>query len=390
MANVIEEAAKNKRGVNCINYYGDRAACGWYRMSFPAMTLETLLGSNVIFRFMETQAPILDRNYYAANEGVRVVRVQRWHDKYHAQIMKQFLRPLADALGMWLIYEIDDVLTYEDIPDYNVAKPYFSPERIGNSVQEIFDCCDMITVTTEELKNLYIEKLHQDPKKFFVIPNYLPRWWIGESYNLDHQLKQWDANRKHPHLGFACSTNHFDVNNSNKGEDDFTALIPWVKKNVDKYKFHFVGGVPQQLMEEAKSGKVIVQQPSDIINYPREMKLRGFDLLIAPLINSAFNRCKSNIKWLEFAALGIPMIGQNISTYNQYTDQLFDTTDDIDEWVDKLFFRKDSRDFYSNIIQKNRKIVEGSGPNTGYWLERNIQKYFELYSIPQNTVKFQF
>lgn len=27
MANVIEEANKNKVGVNCINYYGDRAAC---------------------------------------------------------------------------------------------------------------------------------------------------------------------------------------------------------------------------------------------------------------------------------------------------------------------------------------------------------------------------
>ena len=52
------------------------------------------------------------------------------------------------------------------------------------------------------------------------------------------------------------------------------------------------------------------------------------------------------------SAIGIPMIGQNICTYNKYTDQVFDTTDDIDLWMDKLFFRKNSRDFYEIIIFK--------------------------------------
>ncbi len=37
---------------------------GWYRMSFPAMALETLLGGNIAFKFLETRMPILDKNYY--------------------------------------------------------------------------------------------------------------------------------------------------------------------------------------------------------------------------------------------------------------------------------------------------------------------------------------
>lgn len=388
MSDIIKQ--NEKIPINCINYYGDRAACGWYRMSFPAMALETLLQGRLSFKFLETKVPILDKNYYLNNGGVRVIRVQRWHSPQDAEIMTKVLRPIADMLGAWIIYEIDDVLIYEDIPDYNMAKPYFSYDRIGNSVKEIMDCCDIITVTTDELKNLYVEKLKQDPRKFMIIPNYLPRWWIGDAFNLDNQLAQYDKQRRTPHIGFCCSTNHFDVNNVNKGVDDFTHIIPWIIKNMNKYQFNFVGGVPQQLIQYVHENKIYAQPPSDIFNYPRELKLRNLDLLIAPLIDSTFNRCKSNIKWLEFSAIGVPMIGQNISTYNKYTNQVFSNTDEIDEWIDKLFFRKDSRDFYANLIIKNRALIEGTGKGSGYWLERNIQTYYDLYSIHQGPVTFNF
>lgn len=275
---------------------------------------------------------------------------------------------------------------YDEIPKYNLAREHFNPERIGDSIQKIFDCCDLITVTTQEMKDLYMERLHQPANKILIIPNYLPRWWIGETFDVDKQIKQWDEQHNRPHIAFACSTNHFDVNNANNGVDDFTTIIPWIKQNMNKYQFIFVGGVPQQLIEDAKAGRVIAQPPSDIFNYPREMRLRKVDLLVAPLINNRFNRCKSNIKWMEMAALGIPMIGQNIVTYNKFTDQVFDTTDDIDNWIDKLFFRKDSRDFTANMIIKNRQIIDGNGPNGSWWLEQNISKFYQLYTLQQKTI----
>lgn len=330
--------------------------------------------------------PILDQRYYASIGLIRCIRIQRWFTPGHADIVVNFLKPLCDRLGIWLVYEIDDVLMYDEIPKYNLAREHFNPERIGDSIQKIFDCCDLITVTTQEMKDLYIERLHQPANKILIIPNYLPRWWIGESFDVSKQIKQWDEQHNRPHIAFACSTNHFDVNNANNGVDDFTAIIPWIKANMTKYQFIFVGGVPQQLIEDAKAGRVIAQPPSDIFNYPREMRLRKIDLLIAPLINNRFNRCKSNIKWMEMAALGIPMIGQNIVTYNKFTDQVFDTTDDIDIWIDKMFFRKDSRDFTANMIIKNRQIIDGNGPNGSWWLEQNIGKFYQLYTLQQKTI----
>ena len=49
--------------------------------------------------------------------------------------------------------------------------------------------------------------------------------------------------------------------------------------------------------------------PADAVSYPRFVRwLRGqgpFDLGVAPLADTAFNRCKSDIKALDYAALGI-------------------------------------------------------------------------------------
>jgi hypothetical protein len=121
------------------------------------------------------------------------------------------------------------------------------------------------------------------------------------------------------------------------------------------------------------------------------MQLRKIDLLLAPLEDSDLNRCKSNIKFLEFSALGIPMAGQNISTYNRYTKLVFDNGDDIDKLTEKLFFSSDSPEYYRNIITQQRNIIDNKSPLSehGFWLEANMNIYYQLYSIPQRTIKVE-
>ena len=324
--------------------------------------------------------------------GVKLVRIQRWFGWDKLKFLKEFLKPLSEKIGFSICYEIDDVLVYNEIPKYNIAKETFNPTRIGDSVKQIMELCDIITVSTEELKELYIKEYNLDKSKFIVIPNYLPRWWIGDAMNIDRQMRQYREQRYKPTIAFCCSVNHFDVQNQNSGQDDFSHLIPWIIKNIDKYKFTFVGGVPQQLHQFVKQNKIMYQPPSDIFNYPREMQLRRIDLLVAPLIDNAFNRCKSNIKFLEFSALGIAMCGQNISTYNKYTKLVFDNGNDIDRIINKLFLEKDSEAYYHTIITQQRKIIEEKSPLSpnGFWLEKNIAPYYNLYSIPQKTVQIDW
>ena len=374
--------------IHCINYFGDKCACGWYRLGFPSNTLQTMIGGEYRFKCTDSEYVITDANFYLTQGGIRLVRIQRWYGYDKLKILKEFLKPLSEKLGFSIAYEIDDVLLYDEIPAYNIAKPSFHPDRVGTTVKDIMDLCDIITVSTEKLKEFYIKHYNLPAEKFIVIPNYLPRWWIGDSFNLDRQMFQWKQQREIPRIAFACSVNHFDVSNNNNGIDDFSHLIPWIINNMNRYHFIFVGGVPLQLQKYIPTNKISYQPPSDIFNYPREMQLRKIDLLVAPLQNNEFNKCKSNIKFLEFSALGIPMAGQNICTYNTCTKLVFNNGNDLDGIIEKLFFKHDSEEYYRNIILEQRKIIEGDPQksNTGYWLEKNISTYYNLYSIIPKTL----
>ncbi len=383
----------SKQIFHTVHFRADSMGCGWYRELFPAMLLQTLYNNDREFKITDTLSIIADPNFFRLAEGgTKMIRLQRWTGFDKLKIMKEFLRPLADQIGMWLIYEIDDLLIYNEIPDYNMAKPYFKFENIGNSVAEIMSMCDLITTSTDYLADTYSKAYNIPRDRFIVIPNYLPRWWIGEAMNIDRQMNLWNQTKNKPRIAFCCSTNHFDVNNTNKGIDDFTQLIPWIKGHLNDYQFIFVGGHPQQLLEEVKQNKIEYQPPSDVLNYPREMQLRNIDLLIAPLIDNVFNKCKSNIKFLEFAALGIPMVGQNISTYNKYTDMVFNDANDLDNIINKLFFANNAATTYKNLILNNRNIIEKGNELApqGYWLENNSAKFVELYSLPQKTIKMKF
>ena len=204
-----------------------------------------------MFKMTDTEVPIGDANFYIYSK-IKLVRIQRWFGPQKLNILKTFLKPLSEKVGFSICYEIDDVLLYDAIPKYNMAREAFNPAQIGNSVKEIMDLCDLITVSTDELRNFYVKHLNLPKEKFIVIQNYLPRWWIGDAMNIDRQMYQYRQQCHRPSIAFCCSANHFDLNNANGGVDDFTALIPWIQRNVKKYNFIFVGRSPTAIKRLCK------------------------------------------------------------------------------------------------------------------------------------------
>ena len=65
-------------------------------------------------------------------------------------------------------------------------------------------------------------------------------------------------------------------------------------------------------------------------------RLRGFDLGVAPLLEGNFNDCKSPIKVLDYAAIGLPTLASNVPAY---AHALMDGVDchlvdnDVDAWA---------------------------------------------------------
>lgn len=59
--------AGRKPIIHNINYFGDKCACGWYRLGWPSNLLQTLIGGEVQFQSTDTEALITDGRFYLSN-----------------------------------------------------------------------------------------------------------------------------------------------------------------------------------------------------------------------------------------------------------------------------------------------------------------------------------
>ena len=64
----------------------------------------------------------------------------------------------------------------------------------------------------------------------------------------------------------------------------------------------------------------------------------NWDVGIAPLVNTEFNKCKSELKYIEFSALGIPVVASRIEGYEEAIEDGVDgyLATSENEWVSKL------------------------------------------------------
>lgn len=366
-----------------INYPADSAGCGYYRMIFPKLALQTIARD---IYFIESTKMIGDPTFY---RDIRVVRLQRQVSNQQCQFFLKFLKPLSESLGFWLVYEIDDVIAHDDIPAYNMARDTFNRNEFFDNVKNMLEASDLITVTTIELKRYYVDKYKINEEKVLVIPNYLPRWWIGETFSVERQKRLFEENIKRPRIGIPLSSSHYDMKNQNNGVDDLSGIIDFVRSTHRKYLWNFVGHCPPPLVHLAKSGDIEISPASDMLNYPREMWRKNYQAVVVPLQDNVFNNAKSEIKFLETAALGIPCVTQRLKPYIKHNSLLFSNNNELQNVLDDLF--KDKKK-YAGVIKDNRhkidyKLDDGVFSN-GAWIEKNLKTWYDLYTLPQKTLKY--
>ena len=87
------------------------------------------------------------------------------------------LKKIQQEHGFKIIYEVDDVVFREEIPDYNKFKFAFDSEEVRQNCVEIMDMCDEITMTCDFMRKLFQSKLTN--QNVTVIPNFVPYNWMG-------------------------------------------------------------------------------------------------------------------------------------------------------------------------------------------------------------------
>ena len=122
-----------------INYYADYSGCGFWRMIWP----EHIMNAHQKLVVHGSTVMSFDPNYF---RGTKAVRIQR-QATVHQRKFVEFLKQVSKEFNFRLIYEIDDLVFSEDIPEYNKFKPAFTDPEIRKHAQAIMEMCDEITVT---------------------------------------------------------------------------------------------------------------------------------------------------------------------------------------------------------------------------------------------------
>ena len=97
------------------------------------------------------------------------------------------------------------------------------------------------------------------------------------------------------------------------------ALFQLAEKYGNKIAFTFMG-CASEFVQRLPGFSLLPFEPS-YKAYACKLQTTPIDIALAPLLDTPFNRTKSNIKWLEYSACGIVGIFSDLTPYNSYVKQ---------------------------------------------------------------------
>ena len=329
-----------------VNYLADYSGCGHWRILWP----EAVINARGDGMSQSTTAMVSDPRWHT---GVTCIKVQRQASEHQKEFIK-FLKNVQQEHGFKIIYEVDDVVFKECIPDYNKFKFAFDTEEIRQNCIEIINMVDEVTVTCDFMRRLYQEKTGQE--KITVIPNFVPNGWMGQLYNPIKVRREFENNRRKPRILYTGSGAHYDVDNKTGGKDDLTEVRDFIRDTVDKYQWIFVGAFPPTLHDLVEQRKIEFHQWLPLLKYPYFIANLNAQLMVAPLQVNDFNKSKSDIKFIEACVLGIPCLCQDMETYSTAPEQLrFKTVEEFEAKIERILDWKKKNRYFGNI-HKLREI----------------------------------
>jgi glycosyltransferase involved in cell wall biosynthesis len=259
---------------------------GYYRIHQPAKYLNKILGDRVIALDTEVVTPEL---IYGWADVIVLSRVS--HPEFF-----MFARRTKAAT----VYEIDDLV--HGIPDSNLASRDWGADgyRYWWS-KEILGACKAVQCSTEELLRIYDGDI--------VLPNLVDPDLFPTSAGTHSEVR----------IGWQGSATHFaDVQMFRE------ALLEVQSKYGETVKFIFMGWngryTSERTGEKADALQGLLRKsygwrPIHDGQYYRDLAGLSLDISLCPLEDTAFNRCKSNIKSLEYGVCSYAVVASPVTPY---------------------------------------------------------------------------
>ncbi len=200
--------------------------------------------------------------------------------------------------GSRLLYSIDDNLL-----DLDLAGGFGAPFTLDQLtvVRLLAREADGVIVST----NALAERMRQLNKSICILPNALDeRLFTGCG-------AQTATGRGRLVVGYMGTFTH---------DDDLFMILEALRSHADKIELQLVGGISDAaILQGLRPLSVTSLDTQGHHEYPDFMRWFGstirWDLGLAPLVDTPFTRCKSDIKFLDYGSCGIPGLFSNVEAY---------------------------------------------------------------------------
>lgn len=330
---------------------GDQTGCGFYRCMEPGRVVSELSADvEVEYVYHELDDGGLEVTLAGrlGNErvvGVRdpecdVIVLQR---PAHRHLVESI--PHIQRYGTAVVVDFDD--DFDSLHPRNQAYPAYDPEHnpLQNKIwaKLASSLADLVTVTTPALAKTYGEH-----GRVAVLRNYVP-----ESYLTVKPFWPEEYATKRPHIGWAG--NPF----SHPGDLEVMGSAIHDLTFDRRARFCTIGSAKTGDIVSARHPKAIPW--SKLSDYPA--LTASFDVGVVPLADTKFNRAKSWLKGLEYAALGVPFVASPTQQYKALAefgmgDTVRTTTRNSRAWTDALLrFVEDEE--YRQLRSEEGRILAG-------------------------------
>ncbi len=273
--------------------------------------------------------------------------VQRWLSSKTRRMVDE-----ARARGIPIVYETDDNLL--DLPKNSSVR--MSQELIDN-IKSVLAAADLVTCSTKPLAA--------------QMARYNPRVEVIENYGLE---KPQLALAGQPHLA-VVNTDYFKLSDSKTG---FFKAIARAIEDL-QYRVTFFGSVDREMIVLRDRFPDVVSIMDDFIDdrsaFLDRLSECAINVAAVPLDDSDQHLIKSDIKFLDFASLGVPAVFNNERVYAKVRHQVdgYMTVDSQAGWFEAFRYfseesnRRNCGNAARDIVRDERGITHYAGHLAGLY-----------------------
>jgi len=111
--------------------------------------------------------------------------------------------------------------------------------------------------------------------------------------------------------------------------------LPILEANENiKFVIRYGGFIPEYMKEHPQIDFERVNW--HISEYSQKLYDLKLDIALGCLRDTNFNRCKSNLRWLEFASLGVPLVASDVEPFSKTDGLIYLASNNIADYQEKI------------------------------------------------------